>query len=170
MLRERVINRFRTHKTGALLAYLAYHRDAALSRDRLVDAIWPEDDVDQARQKLRLALHSLHNQLEPPEIPRGSVLVADRASVKLNPPAYSTDVAEFEAALRAATSAASDVTRVQQLMQAAELYRGPLLSDYFEEWIEPERERLADAHFHALGQLTHYWERFLSDRRLSSAL
>ena len=38
-----VITRFRTQKTGALLAYLAYHRGKVVSRTELVEHLYDQD-------------------------------------------------------------------------------------------------------------------------------
>src|SRR6185369_1600659 len=105
--RERVITRFRTRRTGALLAYLAAFRHQAHPRDVLIDLLWPETPTKSGRNCLSLALSSLRHQLEPPGVPAGAVIVADRSAVRLNPAAVSTDVAEFEAALEAAARATS---------------------------------------------------------------
>src|SRR2546423_8209045 len=81
---ERVITRFRTQKTGALLAYLAYHRQQSQARDVLIEIFWPDTSPESGRHNLSHALSSLRHQLEPPGVPAGAVLVADRFSVELN--------------------------------------------------------------------------------------
>src|SRR5438270_847842 len=96
------LTRFRSHKTGALLAYLAFYRDRAHPRGLLTDLLWPEEDLDASRMKLRTALASLRRQLEPPGVPAGAVIMAGRLAVQLNPAHVTTDVAQFEAALQAA--------------------------------------------------------------------
>ncbi|HZO90449.1 MAG TPA: tetratricopeptide repeat protein [Chthonomonadaceae bacterium] len=158
---ERAVTRFRTHKTGALLAYLAYFRERASSREALVELLWPEDDPDAGRNSLRVAINALRGPLEPPGTPSGAVIRADRLQVQLNPAACTTDVAEFVAALQAEARAEDEAERVRLLTTAVELYRGELLPDYGEAWIEPERQRLADAYLGALRRLV----RFLAQAR-----
>src|SRR5687768_4897556 len=92
-----VLERFRTHKTGALLAYLAFYRERAHARDALAELFWPE--ADAGRQSLRVALTYLRRQLEPPGTAEGSVLLAGRTAVQLSPEAATTDVVAFEEAL-----------------------------------------------------------------------
>src|SRR5437016_4720220 len=104
---ERVVSRFRSQKYGLLLAYLAYHQHSSHSREELVELLWPEGDPDAGRLNLRVALSWLRQQLELPGPPGQGVILADRASVRLNPAAVTTDVAEFEATLKAAASAQS---------------------------------------------------------------
>jgi predicted ATPase/DNA-binding SARP family transcriptional activator len=150
---DRVLTRFRTQKTGALLAYLAYYPQRTHPRDHLIELLWPEADPAAGSNSLSQALSSLRRQLEPAGVPPGTVLVTNRASVRLNPAAFTTDVAEFEAALHAAASAGRDAERAVQLGRAVELYRGELLAGSYERWVLEQREWLAESYFQALGQL-----------------
>lgn len=149
---DREISRFRTQKTGALLAYLAYPPPGrSHPRDALIEILWPEEELDSARLKLRLALNSLRRQLEPPGVPAGAIIASDRHSVRLN--GCATDVAEFEVAIQAARSAGSGFEREHLLARAVELYGGDLLLGHEEIWIFQERERLHGCYLQALDQL-----------------
>src|SRR5688572_13139331 len=90
---ERVLARFSTQKVGLLLAYLAYFLDRPHPRDALIDLLWPEAAPRDGRNSLSVSLSSLRHQLEAPGTPAGAVILADRASVRLNPEAVTTDVA-----------------------------------------------------------------------------
>src|SRR5438034_952414 len=79
------ITRFRSQQTAALLAYLAYHSRRSHPREELIELLWPERDRSTGQNRFRVALCSLRHQLEPPGVPSGSVLAADRATVRLNP-------------------------------------------------------------------------------------
>src|SRR5215475_12617690 len=89
--RSQLITRFPTYKTGALLAYLAYHKHHSHPREVLTELFWPDTLPEAGRQSLSRALSSLRHQLEPPGVPAGSVLLADRATLQVNPDAISTD-------------------------------------------------------------------------------
>jgi len=141
--REEEITRFRTQKTRSLLAYLALYLRRSHPREALVDLFWPERDFRLGRQNLRQALSSLRRRLEPPGTPMGSVLLAEGDAVRLNSEAVTTDVAEFESALRSAGSAENAGERRRWREQAVALYRGELLPGFFEEWALSERLRLA---------------------------
>ena len=155
MLRAPVeeITRFQTRKTGALLAYLAFHGSRPVTREILGDLLWPDHDPDAARNSLRVALNSLRRQLEPPGVAVGSVLVANRMTVQLSPDMFSTDVADFESALREEKSAESEADRISALERAVEVYRGPLLSGWYQEWIDIECARLGESYAAALRRL-----------------
>src|SRR5712692_1297104 len=177
--RNRVIERFRSQKTGVLLAYLAYHCHRTHQREALIELLWPACEPHSGRQRLSTALSWLRHQLEP--LPRsgpmlaGAVLIADRASVRLNPEAITTDVAEFQTACSAglppggsadrkvgattAKHAGSSAEETECLAQAVELYPGELLPGYFDDWVLQERQWLAERYFAALGQLLAHLER-----------
>src|SRR5207244_5652514 len=71
----RVITRFRTQKTAALLAYLAYYLRRNHPREALVELLWPGCDPASGRNNLSKALSSLRHQFEPPGVLAGTVLV-----------------------------------------------------------------------------------------------
>ena len=148
-----VITRFQTQKTAALLAYLAYHLHSVHPREVLADVLWTESPPETGRHRLRQAISSLRRQLEPPGVPQGTVIVSNRFSVRLNPHAITTDVAEFEAALQSARQSHNDSDKAKFLTAAADLYRGELLPGFYEDWVEGERARLSEAYFRAMRQL-----------------
>src|SRR5580704_5204281 len=95
------VRRFRSQKSASLLAYLAFHQ-APQSRETLIALLWPDTEVEVGRHNLSMALSFLRHQLEPPGVPPGSVIVADRYCVRLNPAAVTVDALEFEMSLRKA--------------------------------------------------------------------
>src|SRR5205823_12437861 len=115
---ERLISRFRSRRTAALLGYLAYYSQRTHPREVLIDLLWPESDPAAGSNSLSVALSSLRRQLEPPGVPSGAVLMANRLSVGLQPAAVTTDVAEFEAALDRSAKAGSGAERTHWLTEA----------------------------------------------------
>jgi predicted ATPase/DNA-binding SARP family transcriptional activator len=152
-LGERFITRFRSQKTGALLAYLAFYRERMHSREVLIDLFWPSGTLETGRQSLSVALSSLRRLLEPPGTPTGAVIRADRQQVGLNPALVSTDVARFEALWEQAQQACPPAARRLLLIDALEIYRGTLLPGFYDEWLLSEQERLAHAFFEAARAL-----------------
>jgi len=168
---DHVITRFKNTKNGALLAYLAFHRGKPRFRTVVIDLLWPEIELEAGRNSLRVALNSLRHQLEPPGIATGTILLADRMQIGLNAEAVTTDVAEFEAALREEQRNEQDPEqRKQWLIKATQLYTGDFLPGWYEEWTEPERVRLADMYIGALRRLTRmYVESREYDRAIECA-
>ena len=117
--------------SGSGLAYLALHLDRPCPREALCDALWPEEDLDVAANRLRVTLASLRRQLEPAGVSFGTVLdVGAPGSVILRAAVVWCDVAAFEQALQAGRRA-----------DAARLLQGTLLPGYYEAWILTARER-----------------------------
>ncbi len=139
------ITRFRTQKTGLLLAYLAHHNKRRHTREPLVEMLWPDTPIEQGRQGLSMALSSLRAQLEPPDsgILPGTVLLADRATVGVSA-AIATDTARFETLLDALLRETKEEVSALQLTEAARLYHNQLLPGFYDGWIVPEQERLHD--------------------------
>lgn len=155
---ERVIMRFRTQKTGALLAYLALFPSHPHPREALLELFWPDEPPDAARNAFRVALSSLRRQMEPPGTPYGTVLIADRSKVQLSPIVCCTDTGDFEAALASASSTGSEGSQSEgsqaaALVRAVELYRGDLLPELYDDWALGERDRLAQSYLGSLQRL-----------------
>jgi DNA-binding SARP family transcriptional activator len=150
---DRTVSRFQTYKTGALLGYLCSHAQI-VPRDVLVELLWPDADLEAARNSLRVALNSLRRQIEPPSIQPGAVLMTSRSSIQLNRDVIVTDVQEFERLLQQAAHATDETQQKDFLVRAVACYQGPFLPGHYEDWVTPERLRLADAYAGALRRLT----------------
>lgn len=130
-------------KAVALLTLLAVAGEPGLSRDRVVATLWPESDETRARGALKQLVHAVRQQLGVPEVLVGT------ADLRLNPECIGSDVADFDAALRA-----GDAER------AVALYAGPLLDGFhlrdaaeFERWADVERAEYARRYDRALETL-----------------
>ncbi len=137
------LTRFRTQKTAALLAYLACHPERSHPREELIAMLWPDAEPEAGRHSLSQALTSLRHQLEPPGVLAGAVVVGDRQTVRLNPEAFSSDVATFEEHVAAAARAADPADRREHLERAAQVYGGELLPGFYEDWVLARRDRYA---------------------------
>jgi predicted ATPase len=140
---EQVITRFATTRSAALLARMALFPQRAHPREELVDLLWPDSEIDSGRLNLRVALASLRRQLEPPDVPQGSVLIADRSLLRLQHLACRCDAVEFEETLKVAARSQDLHKKREALDRALTLYAGELLPGFYDEWILEERERLA---------------------------
>src|SRR5262249_47003077 len=141
---RREVSRVRARKGGALFAYLAFYGDRPPHpREALADLFWPDADAETGRHNLSAELTPLRRLLETPGLPPGSVLQADRLTVRLNPAAVATDAQRFEdAARRALEGSLPPAERLALLREAADAYQGRLLPGYYEEWIEAEARRV----------------------------
>lgn len=149
------LTRFRTQKTGSLLAFLALQGGRPVARDILFEIFWPGNDLSSARNNLNVALSSLRAQLEAPAAeagasPHGTILIADKNTVWLHPEAFTTDVGIFENAVRLARETDDSPGGWKAAVDA---YAGALLPGFYDDWIVEERERLADLYWEALHAL-----------------
>jgi predicted ATPase/DNA-binding SARP family transcriptional activator len=147
---ERSVLRIAGEKPALLLAYLAYHRRAAHSRDALADLLWPDADPALARHRLSQTLTTVRKQLDSLAAGGASVLMSDRRCVRLDPTRVSTDVAAFEEALDRARRVSVGPEREALWLDAIDLYSGELLPGSYEPWVLHERERLAERRTAAL--------------------
>ncbi|HLK59910.1 MAG TPA: tetratricopeptide repeat protein [Chthonomonadaceae bacterium] len=165
--RSETITRFATHKTAALLAYLAYHREQQHPREALIELLWPACEPSTGRNRLNNLLSLIRRLLEPPGTPSGTVVLADHHQVSLQCELLTTDVAAFEALLHQAGQAAEGAERLALLQQALALYKSGLLPGFYDEWVLQEQARLSARYGEALYTLarslyqTHALERAL---------
>ncbi len=125
-------------KSLQVLAYLLLHRAAAVSREYLAFLLYPDDEEGAARAKLRATLAELPKILPAPADRYVSI---DGDKVAWNPDAdVWLDVERFEAA-------SSDRHR---LGEAIDLYRGDLLPEIYDEWLEAIRERYRNTYLRCL--------------------
>src|SRR2546427_11736311 len=87
-----VVSHFETRKAASLLAFLAYHRDRSHPRELLAEMLWPDEDTDATRDRLRQALAAIRRVLEPTGAHSGELVVADRTDVRLTAAKIETDV------------------------------------------------------------------------------
>jgi DNA-binding SARP family transcriptional activator len=128
-------------KVEALLAYLLLH-PIEHSREKLATLLWGDSPDPEARHSLRTALATLRQCLGH------DLLLTDRDRVQLNPdyPLWS-DVHEFEQRSKAEAS-------ISNLRAIISLYQGDLLTDFYDDWLTPERELYRCHYLEALLRLT----------------
>src|SRR5437879_6864386 len=79
-------------KAGSVLAYLALNLQRKHGREELVDLFWPDDDLEEGRNKLRKALTAIRDWLGQAGADPDTTLVGGRADIHLNPAVVTTDV------------------------------------------------------------------------------
>ncbi len=140
---DQLLLNFSSPRLQELLAYLLLHRDAPQSRRYIAFSLWPDSTEKQAHTNLRYLLHSLRQTLPEPDY----FLSADSLTLQWCPDTpFTLDVADFETGVMEATTSTS-------LKKAIDLYRGELLPDCYDDWIQPNRERLREMSIEALERL-----------------
>jgi DNA-binding SARP family transcriptional activator len=127
-------------KQRTLLAYLLLHRNEAIPRDVLIDALWPEDPPATAAHALDVYVSRLRKSLGA-----DGLFETRGGSVRLNVSDEAVDAACFEQRVDAARRAEVPADRLAALEQALALWRGRALVDLLDEpALRPERERLEE--------------------------
>lgn len=148
-----VVASFTNERSQVLLAYLVLHRQVPHSRQQLACALYPDIFDSQSRTALRKGLYNLRQALPDAE----QFLHIQAQVVQWHPTAdVGLDVAQFEAALEAASAADAEAIADQQghLEQAVAHYSGPLLPLLDYEWLSPIRDHLHQRYLEALARLT----------------
>ena len=120
---------------ASLVKVLALAPGHRLHREQVIDAVWPEDTLDQAAPKLHKAAHFARKATGRPE-----AVVLGSDTVSLFPGAeLVVDVTRFEELARQALAGADPGV----VHAAIDGYRGELLpQDRYEDWVEQRREHL----------------------------
>jgi DNA-binding SARP family transcriptional activator len=144
-------------KTLALLKAIIALGGRSVSEQRLLDALWPDEEGDAGARALDATVLRLR------------MLLGDAAAIEqrggrisLAPDKVWVDVFAFDQALAAADAAAHrhDPAEAQPLQRALELYRGAFLAeDEGEAWPVAARERLRGRFIHALARQAETFER-----------
>jgi DNA-binding SARP family transcriptional activator len=170
------LDRFRSAKVRALLAYLAVEAGRPHLREALAALLWGEYPQREAQQSLSQALTNLRGLLGPGAgVPTADsaapqpLLTITRQAVQLHLGAdlLWVDVHAFDSLLAAAdprrTSAREETDVVGFLAEAVTLYQGPFLAGLtvpeslqFEEWLVLHREQRHQAVLLALERLASH--------------
>lgn len=136
------VQSWRTAKSRDILAYLLLASDHPVTRDRLMEAFWPDSDPAGAHSLLHTALYNLRRVLGP----------AGEGVVTFAGGAYRVDLSRVDLDLirfrRLAASAAEP-----DLSAAARLYRGDLMAGMDYPWCEAPRTRLRAEYLDLLRRL-----------------
>lgn len=123
-------------KPLALLKALVAFGGRNVPEERLMDALWPDEEADAARKSLDITVLRLRKLLGSND----TILVSDE-SIGLNPELCWTDVWAFERRIVQAEVAGGE--RASEATGAVALYRGNLLpAEVGEPWTVMARERL----------------------------
>lgn len=152
----REVDRWHGRKGTLLLAYLLLRRHGPpIASDALASAFWPDATPEVSRNRLHVTMHALRADLQTASPIR--VIQFDRG-YRINPELdVLLDTEQFQASVAraAGAEAAGDAEAALRAYQdAAERYRGDLLSDHpFEDWTLLPREHYRVRHLELLGRM-----------------
>ena len=131
-------------KVASLLAYLILHPQKH-GREELAALFWGDFPDSDALHSLRTGLTSLRSNVD------NDVIIVDGETVRFNPtfPLWVDALAYQSYATRYLAEAPYDLS-----IAFVELYKGDLLSDFYDDWIAPEREQMRRLHLDVLVHIT----------------
>lgn len=134
-------------RAAHLFGYLAAHRDAAVGREAVIDALWPSDPPRDPPAVLNSLVSRLRRVV-------GREAIAGGPSLRLVLPAGATvDVEEAEAALtraRTALAAGDHGAAREHAERARAIAGGGFMPGYEAQWIEERRGAVEALHLDAL--------------------
>jgi DNA-binding SARP family transcriptional activator len=144
---QTVANRtWQRRRARALLGCLLSQNGRRMAREQVMEALWPDLDIETAANRLNGAVHELRQILEPGierpasskllRLERDILILADSSHIWV-------DAEAFEALLNRSHTT-QDPAQVEQILEnAAALYEGDyLLEELYSEWAAPRRESL----------------------------
>lgn len=148
--------RWRTVKSQELFAYLLHSGDRSVSKDSLIELLWPDLDLKRASSLLYTTIYQVRQSLKL----AGIHLSIDNASggegYSLNMDGAGVDFKHWEQLIASLPPLTEE--SVSEHRKAFDFYTG----DYFEEqgylWAEHERQRLRDIHLHHALRLGSFYE------------
>jgi DNA-binding SARP family transcriptional activator len=170
LLRANLLGRFQLSFAGrkleselpgqvqTILKYLVSQRKRPVSKDALLDLLWPDTDPSLASGRLRVVMHTLRKHLLEGPLGIREVVGVSGNTYSLNPDINLwVDVEEFEVhwhlGWRLARSGRTEEA-IQEYEQAESLYMGDYLEDEpYADWTLLRREALRDAYCTILTML-----------------
>ena len=154
---ERVIggDAWPSRRSGQLVQLLALAKDQSLSRDQVIEALWPHLKLQAAAANLRKAAHHARRALDAAD---AVVLRQDRVALFPGLDVRS-DLAEFVAAADSAVERGD--ARAAAVAAVAVAFKGDLLPEsLYEEWTQEARRHLRNKREQVL-RLAGCWEELL---------
>ena len=140
---------WRSRQARTLVKILAAHRGRVVTRARLCDLLWPDDDPARTGHRLSVLLATVRGVLDPGRAwPADRYLTADQSGVRLDLGAVvlDADVLLRDAAHASALLESGDSGRAREVLSHVdELYRGEAFEDECEEWADGLREEVRAA-------------------------
>jgi DNA-binding SARP family transcriptional activator len=149
-------------KVQELFCYLLLHRDHSLPRETLAGILWSDSTTTQSKKNLRQALWQLQSALRPPNASvncRMLLVEPDRIQLDARDELFWLDVVGLEQAFNLVQKIPGqelDAQKAQVVQNAVQLYQGPLLEGWYQDWCIYERERLQGMYLALLDKLMGY--------------
>jgi len=154
---------WRTAKTKELFAYFVLHQDRYLSREGLLDVLWPDLEQRRGFQLLSTTVYLLRRAISE-HLPFVELETEDKG-YRMRLRGIQLDAGIWEQSIERMMGASAG--EIGDHMALIDMYRGDLLAETGYIWAEGERQRLRNLWFRHAMSLA---ERMVSEQLLSEAL
>ncbi len=150
-------------KAKTLFKYLALYSGAGfISKDRLLEMLWPDQDPAVTTKRLHVALSTIRKILQP-ELARGEpsgYLLREKDGYKLTFGKNGfVDTIIFERLLKDADETKDSLKKLSLFLSAEKLYSGPLFDDDpFCQWCLGPREKYQNKYIQLLIRIADHYE------------
>lgn len=145
--------KWRTAKAQELFAFLLHGKGQWISRESIIETLWPDSQQDKAVTYLHTSISQIRKLLK--EWGAGAAILYSQECYRLDAVGIATDVQQFEQAVAANLRVTDDNYAV--CAQALELYRGDYLEEHDYAWAKPRARELL-RQFASLAQAIALYE------------
>lgn len=145
-------------KSMKLLFILLHNGDKGIARKELLGFLFGNEDLANAGNSLRVAIHRLKKQLVDLGLPEYEYVISKKGIYYWDSPMKTeVDVVLFERFIEMASEEENDESKIELLKQAVLLYKGEFLQKVSEDdWVIAESPRYRELYFNALRQVCEY--------------
>ena len=136
-----------------VLARLALSINSDVSKESLIEMLWPEADIECGRHNISQALLAVRHKIELHGVAHGSMLEVDHGCARLNPDLCTTDLHIFRNAVDEALRCSDAHEHLDLLRRAVGLYGGELAPGSYNDWILSERDHASASFISLLRRL-----------------
>ncbi|WP_136608651.1 response regulator [Paenibacillus dokdonensis] len=129
---------WKTLKAPELFAYLLYYRDKTVSKQALMDLLWPEYEIKKATTQLHTAIYQIRRMIKTYEL--DIKIKYQDEGYRLEWGTVALDADTWESSLRDAPPVTPET--LEQHLSIMEMYTGDFLEEHRYAWVEPEQERM----------------------------
>ncbi|RXZ80178.1 response regulator [Paenibacillaceae bacterium] len=147
--------RWRTAKTQELFSYLLHHRNGFVSKDTLVDMLWPNIDFKKASAHLYTTIYQLRKSLKQENIDVSIDKISGKEGYVLNPQQVQIGTDIWEREIRNLGSV--HMENYEKHQKLIDLYTGDYFGDCDYIWAESERQRLRTVWLHHAMQVAEFY-------------
>ncbi|ASA19661.1 response regulator [Paenibacillus donghaensis] len=147
--------RWRTSKAQELFAYLLHNRNRFVSKDILLEMLWPDFERKKASTHLYTTIYQVRQCLKQGDIDLQITNFSGGEGYTLHSGPLLLDVTEWEMGIHALHSIMAD--NMEEHQRLFDFYIGDYFADYDYLWAEGERQRLSSIWLHhAMGLAEFY--------------